>query len=125
MPSMKLEMELALISDTDTAPTLDKYHVILYCVNQSLNEISKVPEVLSYCCLHKVRDAGVTMVSAVYDFLYLFGEAFGQVNGVVSVLPASHSMIIQPLLVNKVYIYIINILLLAKYGWLSHGKPKT
>jgi len=94
-------------------------------VNQSLNEISKVPEVLSYCCLHKVRDAGVTMVSAVYDFLYLFGEAFGQVNGVVSVLPASHSMIIQPLLVNKVYICIISILYLAKCGWLSHGKPKT
>lgn len=93
---------------------------MLYCfdVDASLNKISEIPKVLSYSCLHKVRDTGVAMVSAFYDFLYLLCEAFGQVHGVVSVLPASHSMIFQPLLVNKVYIYIINMLYLAKSRWL-------
>jgi len=46
---------------------------MLYCfdVDTNLNEISEIPKVLSYSCLHKVRDAGVAMVSAFYDFLYL------------------------------------------------------
>ena len=83
-------------------------------VDTSLNEISEIPKILSNSCFHKVRDAGVAMVSAFYDFLYLLCEAFGQVHGVVPILPASHSMVFQPLLVNKVYICIINILYLPK-----------
>ena len=91
---------------------------MLYFIDMSLNEVSEIPEIFTYRCLHKIRDASVSMVSAFYDFLYLLCEAFGQVHGVVPVLPAGHSMIIQPLLVNKVYICIINVLYLAKYWWL-------
>ena len=69
-----------------------------------LNEVPKFPEVPAYSGLDEIGDACIPVVAAFDDFLDLLRETLWQVHGVVPVFPASHSRLIQPLLVNKVYI---------------------
>lgn len=72
-------------------------------VETGSGEIVEFTEVPSDGGLYEVGDAGIPMIPARYDFLYLLRQGLRKVDGVISILPLGHSKTIQPVPVNKSY----------------------
>ncbi len=72
-------------------------------IEMESGEIVEFTEVPSDGGLYKVGDAGVPVIPARYDFLYLLRQGLWKVDRVISILPLGHSKTIQPAPVNKSY----------------------
>ena len=80
-------------------------------------EVFQLPEVPPDGFLDEVGDACVAVLAAL-DYLFdLLREGLRKVDRVVPVLPAGHSKLFQPLVVNKLYIINFNWLVIAKERW--------